>query len=98
MRNPAPFDGVSERPANLEWRDSVEAACLKKRRRFPDFSLTFLTDFLLADPGVPPEKGSKDSFFSRDSEAARPWEGLASSSWDERSARVAVLVCWRATN
>ena len=70
MRNPAPFDGASERPANLEWRDSAEAACLRKRRRFPEFSLMFLPDFLLADLGVPPEKGPKDSFLSGDSEAA----------------------------
>jgi len=61
MRNPAPSDGASERPANLEWRDSAEAACLKKRRRFPEFSLMFLADFLLADP-----------FLSGDSEAVRP--------------------------
>jgi len=47
-----------EKPANLEWRDSTEAACPKKRRQVPEFSLMFLARFLLVDPGVLPEKES----------------------------------------
>ena len=106
------FGDASENSADLEWRDSAEAACLKKRRRVPELSLIFLTGLFLGVPEVFPG-GSKSSCLSRDSEAARPWESLTSSSWDERSrisrrasrylavtlersARVAVWVCWRA--
>ena len=65
-------DGVLEKPADLEWRDSAEAACLKKRRRFPDPSLVFLTGLLLTGPEALPEKGSKYPFLSGGSEEAKP--------------------------
>ena len=71
VRNLVSFGALGE-PANLEWRDSAEAAFLKKRRRLPEFSLMFLTGFLLGDPEAFPEKGSKDPALSGDSEAARP--------------------------
>ena len=72
VRNPVSVDGTSERSADLEWRDSAEAACLKKRRRLVRPSFVFLADFLLAGPEVSLEKGSRDPFLSGDSEAARP--------------------------
>ena len=71
MRNLVSVGG-SGKPANLEWRDSAEAAFLKKRRRLPEFSLMFLAGFLLGEPETFPEKGSKEPTLSGDSEAARP--------------------------
>lgn len=65
-------DGALEKFADLEWRDSAEAACLKKRRRLPGVSLIFLTGFRATSPGEFPEKGSKDPLLSKGSEAARP--------------------------
>ena len=111
MRNPAPFDGASERTANLEWRDSAEAVCMKKRRRFPEFSLVFLADFLLAVWEHPLREDPRIRFFPeilRQQGLERVWLFRAGSIFRrasrylavtvERSARIAVWVCWRATS
>ena len=56
-RNPASVDDALEKPADLEWRDSAEAARV---------------GLLLTGPEGLPERGSKDPFLSGGSEAARP--------------------------